>query len=441
MVALDKPSQGGKRPELQPVARLVRCVFVIHSETPRRMSITATLIGFDALASLLAACLVLLLGTWLCQRVGMLARYSIPSPIVGGVLFALVAALLFRVTGQGVTLAADVKSDLLLLFFASLGLTSDLRLLLRGGPRLLRFLLALIPFLIAQDALGILMAKLLGLHPFLGLVAGTITLVGGHGTGAAYAAKFGDATGIEGLMALTMTAATLGLVLGGVVGGPVAERLIRRHRLVARPERASDGDVIMGPGETPVTTVPLIGALTLALVSELFGRWVGTLLAGAPVPVPDVLLCLLAGLLLRNGGQAFGLRLHAPSAELLGSVCLSLFLAWTMMALDLGTVIRMAGPLLVILLAQVVLVAVWASVVTFRALGRDYESAVMSAAFCGFAMGATATAIANMQALARRHGPAPQAFLIVPIVGAFFVDLVNAMVLTAFLSLDLMGLR
>lgn len=403
------------------------------------MTITDSLISLDVLPSLLAACLVLLLGTALSQRVALLARYSIPSPIVGGVLFAIAAAVLIRTTGHGIAMANTAKSNLLLVFFACLGLTSDLRLLVRGDSRLLRFLLALVPFLLVQDALGVLVARLLGLHPFLGLIAGSITLVGGHGTGAAYVEKFGEATAIPGVMALTMTSATLGLVLGGVVGGPVGERLIRRFNLSALPVSTANGDVIMGPTETPVTTVPLVGSMTVALIAVLAGQWLGALLVDAPVTVPDFLLCLLAGLVLRNVGSLFGLRLHDSASDLIGSVCLSLFLAWTMMALDLATVLHTAGPLLIILAIQVALVALWASLVTFRVVGRDYESAVMAAAFCGFAMGATATAIANMQALARRHGPAPQAFLIVPIVGAFFIDIINAVVLTLFLSLDMMG--
>lgn len=321
------------------------------------MTISDSLISLDTLPSLLAACLVLLLGAVLCQRVALLARYSIPSPIVGGVLFAIAATVLIRITGQDIAMANTAKSDLLLLFFACLGLTSDLRLLLRGGPRLMRFLVALVPFLLAQDSLGVLMAKLLGLHPFLGLVAGSITLVGGHGTGAAYAEKFGEASAIPGVMALSMTSATLGLVLGGVIGGPVAERLIRRFTLSPLPVRAEDGDVIMGPTETPVTTVPLIGSLAAVLVAVLVGQWLGTLLADAPVTVPDFLLCLLVGLVLRNVGSLVGLRLHSSALELIGSVCLSLFLAWTMMALDLSAVFRMAGPLLIILAAHVVLVA------------------------------------------------------------------------------------
>ena len=406
------------------------------------MEIVDALIRLAGPASLLAACLVLLFGNWLGRRVPLLARYSIPSPIVGGVLFALGAMLVQRSSGYTIETQSVVKTELLLTFFACLGLSSDLRQLVRGGPRLVRFLLALAPFLVVQNLLGVLLAKVLGLHGFLGLVAGTITLVGGHGTGAAYVARFDELVQIPGLMALTMTSATLGLVLGGVVGGPVAERLIRRHRLTAAHAEGGEetGSVINGPeADEPVSTFPVIGALAIALIAMLIGQWLASQLQGLPIAVPAFVLCLLAGLAMRNLGEPLGLKLHQPSVDLIGSVSLSLFLAWTMMALDLSAVIAMAGPLVLILLAQVVLVALWAYFITFRAVGRDYESAVMSAAFCGFALGATATAIANMQALARRHGPAPQAFLVVPIVGAFFVDLMNMVVLTGFLGW--LGLR
>jgi ESS family glutamate:Na+ symporter len=329
---------------------------------------------------------------------------------------------------------------LLLLFFASLGLTADLRLLLRAGPRLLRFLLALAPALVVQNLLGVLAAVLMGMHPFLGLVAGTITLVGGHGTGAAYVGRFGEASGIPGIMELAMISATLGLVCGGLIGGPVAERLIRRFGLRG-VEANSEGGVITGPDLQPVTMMPLIACLAAGLSAVLVGTYLAGQLVDAPVTVPDFLLCLLAGLALRNLGHPLGLRLSDAASDLIGSVCLSLFLAWTMMALDLTALFHSAAPLLVILVLQVMLVAAWASLVVFRLVGRDYEGAVMSAAFCGFGLGATATAIANMQALARRHGSAPEAFLIVPIVGAFFVDILNALVLTMFLSVPMMGFR
>jgi ESS family glutamate:Na+ symporter len=390
-------------------------------------------VALSPLPSLLAACLVLLAGGLLAQQVPLLARYSIPAPIVGGLIFAALSLVAERTIGLGIAFDTSAKTPFLLLFFASIGLTADLAVLRRGGARLLRLLLALFPFLLAQDALGVVLARLLGLHPVLGLVAGSITLVGGHGTGAAYAERFAEEHDILGVMGLTMTSATIGLILGGIIGGPVAERLIRR---VARPETsivAPDGGVVGGPVSTPVTAMSFIASLAAGLAAVIAGQALGAALEGAAVTVPSFLWCLIVGLVVRNAAGAIGARLHDAASELIGSVCLSLFLTWTMMTLHLGDAVQMAGPLLIILAAQTMLVAAWASWVTFPAVGRDYESAVISGAFCGFAMGATATAIANMQALTRRHGPAPQAFVVVPLVGAFFIDLMNLAVLTFFL--------
>ena len=397
------------------------------------MTLVPASVALSPLPSLLAACLVLLVGGLLAQQVPLLARYSIPAPIVGGLIFAALSLVAERTIGLGIAFDTSAKTPFLLLFFASIGLTANLAVLRRGGARLLRFLLALFPFLLAQDALGVVIARLLGLHPVLGLVAGSITLVGGHGTGAAYAERFAEEHDILGVMGLTMTSATIGLILGGIIGGPVAERLIRR---VVRPETsivAPDGGVVGGPVSTPVTAMSFIASLAAGLAAVIAGQALGTALEGAAVTVPSFLWCLIVGLVVRNAAGAIGARLHDAASELIGSVCLSLFLTWTMMTLHLGDAVQMAGPLLIILAAQTMLVAAWASWVTFPAVGRDYESAVISGAFCGFAMGATATAIANMQALTRRHGPAPQAFVVVPLVGAFFIDLMNLAVLTFFL--------
>ncbi len=384
------------------------------------------------LPSLLAACLVLVAGSLLTKRVSLLARYSIPAPIVGGLLFAVLALLVEQATGLKITFDTSPKGPLLWMFFALIGLTADLALLRLGGARLLRFLLALFPFLVLQDGLGVAMAHLLGLHPVLGLVAGSVTLVGGHGTGAAYAERFAEEHDLLGVMGVTMTSATIGLVIGGIIGGPVAERLIRRMPRASLPPPA-DGGVVGGPVMTPVTTLSFTASLAAALAAVIAGRALGSMWQGSAITVPDFLWCLIVGLVIRNGGAAIGVRLHDAASELIGSLCLSVFLSWTMMTLDLGSSVLLAGPLLIILAAQTVLVAAWATYVVFKIIGGDYESAVIAGAFCGFAMGATATAVANMQALARRHGPAPQAFIVVPIVGAFFIDLMNLAVLTFFL--------
>jgi ESS family glutamate:Na+ symporter len=392
-------------------------------------------IALSLLPSLLAACVVFLIGSLLAQRVPVLERYSIPGPIVGGLIFAVVALFAERTTSLTVTFDTSARTPFLLLFFASIGLTADLALLRQGGVRLLRFVLSLFPFLVAQNALGLVLASLLGLHPVLGLVAGSITLVGGHGTGAAYAERFAEEHDILGLMGLTMTSATIGLILGGIIGGPVAERLIR---IIGSPDAKApieDCGVVGGPASIPVTTLTFIASLAAALTSVLIGQAIAHVLEGAAFTVPPFLWCLVSGLILRNGGPIIGMRLHDAASELIGSVCLSLFLTWTMMTLNLGETFRLAGPLLIILAAQAALVAAWATWVTFPAVRRDYEGAIIAGAFCGFAMGATATAIANMQSLTRRHGPAPQALIVVPIVGAFFIDLMNLAVLTFFLFL------
>ena len=190
---------------------------------------------------------------------------------------------------------------------------------------------------------------------------------------------------------------------------------------------------------TPVTLLSFIRSLAAALVAMMAGGALAQMTEAAVVTVPSFVWCLLVGLVLRNAGPFLGLRRNDAASELIGSICLSLFLAWTMMALDLGSVVRLAGPLLIILVFQIVLVILWAVLVLVWVVGRDYESAVMAGAFCGFAMGATATAIANMQAVTRRYGPAPQAFLVVPLAGAFFIDIMNAAVLTVFLSLGFIG--
>lgn len=391
-------------------------------------------VALPALPSLLAGCLVLTLGFVLTERLSLLSRYSIPAPIAGGLLFAVAMLCIHRFFDGSLALDTSAKSALLLLFFASIGLSADIALLRRGGPRLLRFLVALFPFLIAQNALGVFLAKLLGLNPALGLVAGTVTLVGGHGTGAAYAERFAQDYGLLNVMGLTMTSATLGLVLGGIIGGPIAGRLMRQLKIDAKPGVA-EGGVALGPTATPVTTFKLMIALSAALVAAIAGERLAALFVGSTVTVPSFLWCLIMGLIIRNGLAAIRVRLPEAAVDLIGSSCLSLFLVWTMMTLDLGSVVSLAGPLLIILAGQTVLVAAWATWVVFRLVGKDYEAAITAGAFCGFAMGATATAIANMQALARRYGPVPQSFVMVPIVGAFFVDLMNLAVLTLFLAL------
>ena len=398
--------------------------------------------SLDGLLTMLEAAAVQLLGGGLNRMVGVLARYNIPDPITGGIVFALLAAAVATATGVSIAFDATLKPYLLLMFFAAVGLTADMHALVRGGRAPVLFLAVLVPFIFVQNLTGLVGAWPLDLHPLFGLIVGSITLVGGHGTGAAYAERFAEVNNIQGVMALTMTSATIGLVIGGVVGGPVAQLLIRRYRLAgeAAGETRADEPAPTATHEMPIDVSSFVLSLSAVLLAVAIGRTLAAWLGEGAITLPSFVWCLLVGVVLRNGvAPLVRAPLSDRASELIGSICLSLFLALTMMALDLLQVVQLGGPLVVILLMQIAVAVAYVWVAVFPVMGRDYEAAVTSAAFIGFMMGATATAIANMQALTKRYGPAPQAFLVVPLSGAFFIDIANAVALTAFLLLPMLG--
>ena len=392
--------------------------------------------SLDPLNSLLAAVVVLLIGTLVNHRVQILSKYNIPDPITGGLLFAALASLAWAATDFQITIDQTVKPVLLLMFFAGVGMCADLRMLKQGGKALAVFLVILLPYIMVQNIVGVSVAKVLDLHPIFGIVAGSITLVGGHGTGAAYAERFSEVNNLQAVMELSMTVATIGLILGGIIAGPVAPYLINRGKLRSQ---AAENRLDKVEEAVPISTVGMIGALAGILAAVVAGRWLATKFAGGAITIPSFLWCMIVGLLIRNLVPFTGWRCDDRASDLIAGVCLSLFLVMTMMALNLVEVALSAGPFLVIIAAQVAAIALYAIFVCFRFMGRDYEAAVTSAAFIGFNMGSTATAMANMQAITNKYGPAPQSYLIVPLAGAFFIDIMNAFVLTATLALPFIG--
>ena len=392
--------------------------------------------SLDPVVSLLVAVLVRLIGTVVNRKVNLLSRYNIPDPITGGLLFAAIASVVWVITDYRVAFDQTVKPVLLLMFFAGVGMCADLSKLKQGGKALVIFLLILLPFIIVQNAVGFGVAKLLDLHPIFGLVGGSITLVGGHGTGAAYAERFAEVNNLQTVMELSMTVATIGLIIGGIIAGPVAEYLIKRYNLrsqtvAATTDRAEEA--------VPISTVGMIGALAGILAAVVAGRWLAAKFSGGAITIPAFLWCMLLGVAIRNLVPFGGIRCDDRASDLISGVCLGLFLVMTMMALNLIEVALSAGPFLVILAAQVVAIVLYVVFVCFRFMGRDYEAAVTSAAFIGFNMGSTATAMANMQAITNKYGPAPQSYLIVPLSGAFFIDIMNAFLLTGALALPFIG--
>lgn len=392
----------------------------------------------DPIQTLALAAAILLLGRFLNRRVALLARYNIPQPISGGLAFAVVATGLHLGLNFDFEVSGQLRGPLLLAFFSTVGLAADLGRLRAGGPRLILFLCCVVPFLAVQNAAGVMMALPLGQHPLVGLLGGSVTLVGGHGTGAAYAQIFTETHALAGAAGMAMAAATCGLILGGVMGGPVAQFLLKRQRIeaMAGPQATAAGPDV----PAPVTTEATIVTVALIMFCLLVGGWLASLTTDLPVALPDFLWCLFTGVVIRNAiAPLVRLEISDAAVDLVGGIALALFLAMTMTTLRLWELASLAGPLLLIVGGQVVVAVLYGVLVVHRLMGRGYEATVMTAGFLGFSMGATATAIANMQAVSGRYGPAPVAFLVVPLTGAFFIDLANALVLTGALALPVFG--
>ncbi|MDM0021468.1 sodium/glutamate symporter [Variovorax saccharolyticus] len=389
-------------------------------------------------ATLAIAALVLVVGRELVKRIGFLRKYSIPEPVAGGLVAALLVAAL-QAAGVRIGFDSSLQPGLMLAFFATIGLGADARMVAKGGGALLRFTVCVIGMLVLENVIGVGVAKALGIDPLIGLIAGSVTMAGGHGTGAAWGQRFAEQFGLVEGPALALASATFGLIMGGVIGGPVAMRLIRR--LQARGEAlgvAAEEALTHDEAEAvePFTPERLTVTIMLVAASVAAGTALARMTENPVFTLPTFVWTLFVGALLRNLLSLA--RLHEIDGQALsftGIVALSLFLAMALMSLRLWELASLALPMLVILALNAVGVALYTSFVTFRIMGANYEAAVLVAGQCGFGLGATPTAIANLQAICSRYGAAPQAFILVPVVGAFVIDLCNAIVISGFVHI------
>lgn len=385
------------------------------------------------------------LGLFLVRRVAWLQRYSIPVPVVGGVLFAVAAAIAGLVAHVQFGVDSSPKDPLLLAFFATLGLGADVRSLARGGKKLVVLLVLFVLVMFMQDAIGMVLARVLDLHPLVGLMAGSISLVGGHGTAAAYAANFSDVRNLQGALELGVAAATAGLVLGSLLAGPVAERLMRRAASGSSSgTRAASVSTANSAAENPVfipiTSEQLLFVLMVCLVCIGAANAVHGWMKGTGILLPDFLWALLIGMVVRNVATLLRIQgINDRAVQAVGSVSLSLFLVIALMGLRILDLATLAGPLLLIIAVNAVATAAFAYFITSRAMGGDYDAAVVSAGQVAACLATTAVGMSVMQTLTERHGPSPLAFLLVPIVGAFFADIANAAVLQVYFALPSLG--
>jgi len=381
------------------------------------------------------AVFVYALGSFVKKKVSFFNKYCIPASVIGGILFACLTLGLNLTGVMTVVTDTTLQNIFMTLFFTSVGYTASLKLLKKGGIQVLLFLLISTVMIVAQNALGVSLAGLLGMEPLLGLCVGSIPLVGGHGTSGAFGPMLEQQFGIAGAATVSISVATFGLIIGGIIGGPVAKRRIRKHNLT--PEPVSTQSTDYGDGKThPHTPEEFMKAFFILFVAAGIGSVISGLIQKTGITFPSYIGAMLAAALLRNLSDSTGkLTVVEDIVSLLGNACLTLYLAMALMSLRLWELANLALPMLVILAAQTVFMALFAYFLVYWIMGRNYEASVMASAACGFGMGATPNAIANMQAITDVYGPAPRAFFVVPLVGSLFADFVNSAVLTLFINI------
>jgi ESS family glutamate:Na+ symporter len=407
-------------------------------------------VQLDFVQTLACGGLVLLLGHLLRRLWPPLARYNLPEPVVGGLVVA--ALLTFSRQADGsMPLLFDtaLQSPLMIAFFTTLGFGASLSVLKAGGPHVVLFLGVCTLLAVLQNVVGGALAWAMGLPPLFGVLAGSVALTGGPGTALAFAPDF-QAAGVASASSVAISAAMGGIVLGGLTGGPVGTFLIERHRLAADHRRpVARGTPALAPGSVPTNTaraptatgtgfdaVILLKHVVAISVAMGLGTLVTKGLAAMGVTLPAYIGAMLVAAAVRNvDDKKRFLRLDVELLDALGTVALSLFLAMALMTLKLWELLGVALPLLLLLLVQTVLMLAVAMTLMFRLMGKDYDAAIMSAGLCGFMLGTTANAMANMEALTARYGAAPRAYLVVPIVGACFIDFTNSLLITTSLNL------
>ena len=392
-----------------------------------------TVYPLEPIDVLMLSILVLFLGLYLNRRIALLRDNYIPPAVTGGLICSGVVLLLRQLAEIEVSFDLQIRDVLLLVFFSTVGLSAKLRNLAAGGKALALLVVVAAVFLVLQDATGVGLALLFGAHPGYGLMGGSVSFAGGHGTAIAWGAE-AEAAGLTGASEVGIAFATFGLIAGGLIGGPIARRLIARHGLQGPEEAAvASQRENRDDGDAAQLFHILVAILVLAVCVEL-GSLVNRALFGRGVLLPGFLTAMFVGVVITNLADVLSLRINATTVAKFGEVSLNVFLAMSLMSMQLWTLAGAAAPIVVVLLVQVLVMTGFAVFVVFRVMGRDYDASVIASGFAGLGLGATPVAIANMDAVTRHFGPSTKAFLVVPLVGAFFIDILNALTIKAFIG-------
>ena len=378
------------------------------------------------------AIILLLLGRWIKKKVSFFEKFFIPAPVIGGTLFSIILLIGHQTETFTFTFNDDIKNLLMIAFFTTVGFSASLKILKKGGVGVALFLLAAVVLVILQDIVGPVLAKVLGINPLLGLAAGSIPLTGGHGTSGAFGPYLED-LGATGATVVAVASATYGLIAGCLIGGPIGRRLMIKNNLKPTENKAGVDDSILG-STTEVTEERLFSAVVYIGIAMGIGATITLILGNHGIKFPAYLMGMVVAAIISNILDFNQKQLPFNEIGIVGNISLSLFLSMALMSMKLWQLIDLAVPLIVILLAQTVLMAFFAYFITFNIMGRDYDAAVMSTGHCGFGLGATPNAMANMETFTTANGPSVKAFFIIPIVGSLFIDFINAIIIKGFAS-------
>ena len=406
----------------------------VEARTPSK-NVKSFQVSLDMYQTLAVAVVVLFIGGWLKKRIKLLETFCVPSPVVGGLLFAILSCVLYATGVMELTFDETLKNVCMVMFFTSVGFQANLKVLKSGGISLLIFLACVTALIILQNIAAVGFSQVLGVDSLLGMCTGSIPMVGGHGTAGAFGPRL-EGLGLEGAATLCTAAATFGLIGGSLMGGPLGRRLILKHDLL---KTAIPVEETLPAHAEETAGGPIKGYATAAYqlaIAMGIGTIVSWLLSKTGMDFPVYIGAMIVAAIMRNASEFSGkFEVPMPAIDDIGSICLSLFLGIAMITLKLWQLAALAVPLVLLLLVQVVLMFLFAYFVVFNVMGRNYDAAVLAAGTCGFGMGATPNAMANMQALTDRFVPSVKAYILVPIVGSMFADFINSITITFFINM------
>lgn len=392
-------------------------------------------ITLDMYQTVAVAVVVLMIGNFLKKKISFLQRFCIPSPVIGGLLFAIFTLILYATGIAVIDFDDTLKEVCMVLFFTSVGFQANLKVLKSGGKALIVFLVLVVALIIGQNFASIGLANVLGLDSLIGMTTGSIPMIGGHGTAGAFGPVLED-FGVSGATTVCTAAATFGLIAGSLMGGPIGNRLIKKHNLLDTIKTEDDSFLVEEEEKHERHFSMYAPAVFQLIIAVGIGTIVSELLSLTGMTFPIYIGAMIVAAIMRNIGEYTGkITIHMGEINDLGGICLSLFLGIAMITLKLWQLADLALPLVILLAGQTVLMFLFAYFVVYNIMGRDYDAAVIAAGTCGFGMGATPNAMANMQAICEKYAPSVKAYLIIPIVGSLFADFLNSLTITFFINL------